>query len=1096
MKITLKNVELINWYGFSKVIIPYDDNSTLLTGENESGKSTILDAVRYAYIGDTVFNRSSGSSKRTIKSYTRCLTDPSSNKYARPAETHPVVYTHIGLEFEDTLNNRVFTLVTTIETAANDDTTPSRYIINKPLQEIEFTETKDGIERVHTAKEMAEFYRVPTYNTSDGIKVFMREIGLNLSDESINDYRLKLRNMMTYKAETRISTFMKQSVLEPKPVDLEKLKTAKTNIDNINDDLQRIKNEQDKLNAVLDAYNEYNRVDYNITLNSLKEYFSEKRNHENEIDKVKSELDKVNIELKDIKDNKKPVADDNLSKALNALTEAKSNLLNSEGAQALERKKAEKEELCQERDSYKTQAEELSRFQELITSILNKNYVKTDENTVLKNITEGEFSETEKKYAVEKLKDTLESNRDEVIGEQRLIQARMEEIDKRNSEIRDSITVLEKNRVDHNAHAKQNELIDLIKEELNKNNNPAEVKMAFEYVIEIESEWQDAVETFMGPHRFAILVEPEGFDIANKVFDRYKSKGVELVRTKALAGKEWEVYTDSVVNKLNINNPIAKQYFDFWLGRIHAVENNRVHEFDSAMSSEGKLSRNMAVSYLNIEALREYVLGIGAAEKTIAKLLHEKETNEDKLNELNLERNIKNTLAGEIREYLRAFKSYNYSAYSSLKVTQELIESVNNEIEDLEKSLENDNTWFTLNQIVSSCQINYDECKKDRDNLAERSSKLNNDKVNCSNLIAQHKQKIEELDSSVTNIQIEHPKQFDKAYIECKQMTDNEIQDGIWIHDTKTRNERRFRELIGIIQAAQITYNNLKKQEERLDTGVEYENQYRNRLEKITMDDFDTVQRKMKQQTAEYERTFKSDFCNTIYVHTKSSINDIRKINSELRKLKFQTEYRIEIKQLDDSSDYSKIIKYAKYNEQSLDLFSSSINISQEEADQLENDIREIINRITSPEGEAYINDYADYRNYLSYAVKINNASTVEGDLASQIGYDSGAATQIPYILILAAALSMYYNARSNSARLIFIDEPFEKMSPSNIEQMLQFFRKQDFQTILCAPIDKMGSIGDDCGVTDYIVKIKKEQMVVGKVVYKDIRSQEVDAYE
>ena len=179
-----------------------------------------------------------------------------------------------------------------------------------------------------------------------------------------------------------------------------------------------------------------------------------------------------------------------------------------------------------------------------------------------------------------------------------------------------------------------------------------------------------------------------------------------------------------------------------------------------------------------------------------------------------------------------------------------------------------------------------------------------------------------------------------------------------------------------------------------------------------------------------------------------------------------------------------------------LNLFAGDNDLSQDQIDKLEGEIREIINRITSPEGQAYIDDYADYRNYLSYAVKINNASTVEGDLASQIGYDSGAATQIPYILILAAALSMYYNARTNSARLIFIDEPFEKMSPSNIEQMLKFFRKQEFQTILCAPIDKMGSIGDECGVLDYIVKLKKERMVVGNVIYKDVVNEEGVSYE
>ena len=50
-KISLREVKLINWYGFVNETIPLSDHMTLITGENESGKSTILDAIKYAYTG-------------------------------------------------------------------------------------------------------------------------------------------------------------------------------------------------------------------------------------------------------------------------------------------------------------------------------------------------------------------------------------------------------------------------------------------------------------------------------------------------------------------------------------------------------------------------------------------------------------------------------------------------------------------------------------------------------------------------------------------------------------------------------------------------------------------------------------------------------------------------------------------------------------------------------------------------------------------------------------------------------------------------------------------------------------------------------------
>mgnify|MGYP006873047057 CR=1 FL=1 len=42
-----------------------------------------------------------------------------------------------------------------------------------------------------------------------------------------------------------------------------------------------------------------------------------------------------------------------------------------------------------------------------------------------------------------------------------------------------------------------------------------------------------------------------------------------------------------------------RNYFKFWLGRIHAVNIENVPDYDNAMSMEGKLSRNMAVTYIN-----------------------------------------------------------------------------------------------------------------------------------------------------------------------------------------------------------------------------------------------------------------------------------------------------------------------------------------------------------------------------------------------------------------------------------------------------------------------------------------------------------------
>ena len=48
-KVALTNIYLVNWYGFINTKIPIGRDLTLITGENECGKSTILDAMKYAF---------------------------------------------------------------------------------------------------------------------------------------------------------------------------------------------------------------------------------------------------------------------------------------------------------------------------------------------------------------------------------------------------------------------------------------------------------------------------------------------------------------------------------------------------------------------------------------------------------------------------------------------------------------------------------------------------------------------------------------------------------------------------------------------------------------------------------------------------------------------------------------------------------------------------------------------------------------------------------------------------------------------------------------------------------------------------------------
>ena len=230
-KIALRNIRLINWYGFTNTTIPVSENLTLISGENECGKSTILDAIKYAYTGDTQFNKATsgynaGVGKRNLVSYTRCLVDASAGVYARPADKIPAVYTHIALEYYDQINEKPFILGVIIETGISDISGTFWYVIDKKeLKDVAFVYEEDSLVKPYNASGFQKRYGVQLKKKQEGIALFMQMVGLKLPFQEVSKYQRKLRNIMAYNPAAKIQEFIKESVLEEHDVNFDQQKS-------------------------------------------------------------------------------------------------------------------------------------------------------------------------------------------------------------------------------------------------------------------------------------------------------------------------------------------------------------------------------------------------------------------------------------------------------------------------------------------------------------------------------------------------------------------------------------------------------------------------------------------------------------------------------------------------------------------------------------------------------------------------------------------------------------------------------------------------------------------------------------------------------
>lgn len=610
--ILLKKVRLINWYGFSNITAPIGF-FTLIAGKNGNGKSVMLDAIKYAAFGDTIFNKSSENKGSRTLSYTRGLLDATTGTYMRPADKVPNVYSHIVQEYYDDVEEKSFILGAVIETNASNSCQTLRYVADKTsLNDMEHLYVQDGMKMPYSASQLQKKYGLTLLLREPGIQKFMQMTYLKLNINQVNAYLRKLRGIMSYDPNAKIDKFIRESVLEERNVDFTKLIEAKGNIERLNDTFSLIQEEIEELEKILSEYdtceNEKNRLladDIKIVYRRMKRLnaeIAEKICEQNIASRKKSEM----VQTLEVLEQRSDAINQRLIQARISLNQLDSTKMIQEEEKRLDVLREEKRRLSLEKN-------DLEQFQIKISEILcefleDGREVKRKE--ILTSLCSSFCSAFEKESAVVWLKQAVDESYDDFTAQGALIG---QEIEKLERKLDEQERILEEARKRRNTYAQIPEYVGLkaeINREFAKRKLSTEAKFACEYVIDITDEsWRDAIEAFLGIRRYTILVDPQYYDIADDVLNRSQNRYAHLFNTKLLMKKEIEPEKDSVVHFLNIKNMVAKKYFDFQLGRMHAVKLEEVRNRENAISVEGRVSVAMDSYFLRFDRIRSYYLG-------------------------------------------------------------------------------------------------------------------------------------------------------------------------------------------------------------------------------------------------------------------------------------------------------------------------------------------------------------------------------------------------------------------------------------------------------------------------------------------------------
>lgn len=870
-KTILRNIHLINWYGFSNRTIPVSENLTLISGENECGKSTILDAIKYAYTGDTQFNKATsgyntGVGKRNLVSYTRCLVDASAGIYARPADKIPVVYTHIALEYFDQINENPFVLGVVIETAVTDIRGTHWYALDgKRIADISFVYEEDSLIKPYDASGFQKKYGVQMKTKKEGITLFMQMIGLKLPYQEVPKYQRKLRNIMAYNPAAKIQEFIKESVLEEHDINFDKLKEAKKNIEQINGSLEQINQELQDLDSILADYDEHDKKAVQLKIDDIKIKYKDLVQCQRDIREAEELIKRSSITCealgKKIEEQNQEI--DDIDKTY---SETRRALLDLDVSKAIEASKQLIDTYEKQLTKLNDEKERLETFQQKMKEMivqLSEMGVTIQNDNVLGRLTSKNLEVAEKQRFIDSLKEEVQECRDTLIEKNILLKKELEIVQNECIEQNNIIESCNKNRMDYSNVQEQVELIKEINRELLKHDINEEAHMAYEYVIELKDEnWRNAIEAFLGVHRYAVIVSKYAFDVANAVLDKSRYRYVELVNTKRLMSKVKDCEKDSVFHYLSVQNETAANYFKFWLGRIHAVNIENVPDYDNAMSMEGKLSRNMAVTYINTRKIRSYCLGSQAIElnrRAAEKRLHELEKKEK---EILLEQRSVQDKSKYLQDGISCFKEFNLNSH---KEWTDVSVDLNNEkghYKELLEAQKNNAEFMALNERVSVLGNQLEIKKKDLEENIKQKIILETTVSEKKKLVKDLKEKEIEKQAELNKERIVGNSSVEKAIEEYDQYLSGDNQNGgLMVRATKERVDRRVREIEGNIIGKEQAYNNRKQEVDKLPIGLEYEADYQRRRGKIWIDDLQGIQQKLKEQTITYERIFKREFC-------------------------------------------------------------------------------------------------------------------------------------------------------------------------------------------------------------------------------------------
>ena len=1076
----LTKIKLVNWHLFANETVEIQDNA-ILSGENGSGKSTLLDAIQYLLVGGrggVKFNVAANEdAKRSLEGYVRGRLGAEDREFLRPND----VITHVALEFydeeDDTYN--ILGVILDLPKGAN---IKERFYI---LEDISIDDALflDG-NYPRDYRSMRDFLKtmgreLRPYDTQKAYRDAMsRFFGMDA-----RKYSQILPKALAFKP-IDLQAFIFEFLLDDDPIDIKSLKNNVEQLKRVETQIIKDRERLEKLDNIIDIGEEITNNKDQLVINSIIEQLNWIEQRESFIKQNESLFEKNEQRLISLREEKTKVdiEIESVEAQISRLEKVKDN-------NDIERTLSNyQEQLRKKQIEYESIKETLTNLNktlknefDLLKVILNKvNSTAFKEFVSYYQKHQDNLNPIELQNLLSNVANDARSFREAYILELDKYESEKNKLSEEIYQVQQRINQLKKNVKTYPYGVQK--LIMALNERLTSHYQKDIKVYPLAELIEVNDEkWRNALEGQLSSQKFNIIVEPEYFDLALKIYDEVREEqniyGVGLVNTQKLTDFT-ETNSNSLAAKVDTDFRLARNYVNMLLNNVITVDNvSELKNHNRSITASGMTYGSYTARQLNPNSYK--VPFIGSSSTSIQIEIENKDY--DRIDQrITLLQNQVNEYK-QITRLLDGLKSHQIIHQNQLRLYDE-IKEVRREYTLLDEQvleLSNNPSIAKLEQQLTEERRKRIQLKLDSDNLVGRIATTREESQRIIDSIEETKERLAEYNENQDKFAKEHPEKLNLAHTqfyalkqrhrEYSVINDALTKDSVALNNQVVRKEAELTNLMRAYNreyffAAEPNFNDL-------DEYVKEANLIRN-------NNLVKYEHEATELRKNSEIGFREEFVNKLKASIETAQQQIEELNVALEGKRFGDDsYKLIYGPSNDPEYkvYYDMIMGTKAFEDNK-LFTEGLTKKNEQI------LMELYDKITSfdPEHDKLAYEFLDYRNYLSYDIEVDHNDGTTSMFSKVSREKSGGETQVPFYIVIAATFQQLLtrNKRVSSGCIVLFDEAFNNMDESRIEAMMKYYSSLSIQIIFAIPPTRIPQLSSFVNTSLVVVKHKEYSIV------------------